>query len=401
MAPPKRVIYGEIAQSAFIPNKGRLVTGINQSQLLSRLLLFDEVIIRSVMMGELPFLIKMFRVDGLEELLSQGVVKLSSDTVNVITDIHRNGRRELPLFQFTQGIVDIADRNKYVKDGLNSLLQVTGLTNARREAFAEFIQTRVLRPGPSYGADLLEQVRQDLRKNTKLVEAVLVQRFPERVSNLPGFKITLEEISPGVQRFNTNLRELLGTSSEEEHVMLSESVSAISTLNQKLADMTEYQAISTLEESDVPLLFGKIAGIMAPYNPRLEESSFLRVLEIAGIPHLLDSGRIDVQKLLEIRSSGECREFRAWLTSADQIDDAKLKSLLTGFRARAGSLIASPAGKLVRFAVNVGLGLIPGYGSATALAEGVVDNFLLDKMLPSPGVLSFLSKSVPSIISRT
>jgi hypothetical protein len=35
-----------------------------------------------------------------------------------------------------------------------------------------------------------------------------------------------------------------------------------------------------------------------------------------------------------------------------------------------------------------------------ALAEGALDSFLLEKLLPSAGALSFLSQSIPSIISR-
>jgi hypothetical protein len=126
----------------------------------------------------------------------------------------------------------------------------------------------------------------------------------------------------------------------------------------------------------------------------------LRVLEMTGIPELLASGKIDIKKLLVIRESNECREFRAWLSNTDRFNDAELKKLLTGVRARAASFIASPSGKAVRLVVNAGLGLVPGYGTVTSLVEGAVDTFLLDKLLPSSGVLSFLSQSIPSIISQ-
>jgi hypothetical protein len=70
---PRRAIYGTIAKSTYLRNSGPLVTGIDLAQLLSRILFFDEVIVRSIRMGELPFLIKVFGANGLEELLTREV----------------------------------------------------------------------------------------------------------------------------------------------------------------------------------------------------------------------------------------------------------------------------------------------------------------------------------------
>jgi hypothetical protein len=396
----RRRIFGTVAQTIFLKNKGLHVTGIDLAQLLSRLLFFDEVIVSSMRMQELPFLIRAFGPDGLEELLNRGILRFSADSVSVITDLHRNGKRELPLFQFSQALVDVADRGKLISEGLQCLLQVPGLSNQRRMALSDLLLEKVLRPGPNYGADLLTQVRTDLRGNVQLVKAILVKEHPELTGSFDGLQVSLEEIQPGVQRFGTNLQKLLGVTAEREQKMLATTVLTVSKINQSLANMHEYNAISLFEDGDAPLLFGKIAGVIAPYNPKIEETAFLRVLEIIGIPEFLAVGRIDVTTLLKVRESNECREFRAWLLSTDQYDDAELTKLLTGLRARAASFIASPTGKVVRLAVNAGLGLIPGYGTFTSLAEGAVDNFLLDKLLPSSGVLSFLSQSIPSVISR-
>jgi hypothetical protein len=49
--------------------------------------------------------------------------------------------------------------------------------------------------------------------------------------------------------------------------------------------------------------------------------------------------------------------------------------------------------------VNAALGLIPGYGTAASIGEGALDMFLLEKMLPSSGVLTFLNHSMPSIFT--
>jgi hypothetical protein len=258
---------------------------------------------------------------------------------------------------------------------------------------------RVLKPGPNYGPDLLTQIRIDLGQNARLVRAALVKTHPELAGKSDSVEVSLAEVSPGVQRFSTNLQTLLEIPINREHEMLSAAVTAVTGLNQLVANMQEYNAITTFEDSDTPLLFGKIAGVVAQYNPQAEERSFLRVIELTEIPELLAIGRVEVGKLIVARESSECREFRAWLSSIDHLDDKELKRLLTGVRATIASFTKSPAGKTLRLAVNTALGLIPGYGAATALAEGAIDTFLLDKLLPSSGALSFLSKSVPSVIS--
>ena len=94
-------------------------------------------------MRELPFLIRAFGVDGVDELLSQGTLKLSSDTVTLATDFQKNGRRDLPLLQFSQAIIDIADRDKLILDGLHCLLQVPGLSNQRRSEMTDLILAKV------------------------------------------------------------------------------------------------------------------------------------------------------------------------------------------------------------------------------------------------------------------
>jgi hypothetical protein len=397
---PRRAIHGQIAKSTFIKNQGTIVTAIDLAQLLSRLLFFDEVIVSSIRMRELPFLIKAFGVDGVDELLNLGVLKLSSDSVSIVTDIQQNRQRDLPLLQFSQGIVDIADRDKLITDGLHCLLQIPCLSNQRRSEMSDLVIAKVLKPSQDYGTELLAQVRTDLRGNVKLVKSILVKENPKLAGKVDGLEVHLEEVLPGIQRFRTNLKVLLHAEPEQEHAMLEKAVIAVSKLNQRIANMKEYNAISLFEEGDAPLLFGKIAGVVAQYDPRIEENSFLRVLEITEIPEMLVSGTIKVKKLLEIRESVECREFRVWLSSTDQMNDAELKRLLKGVRARAASLIASPAGKVTRLAVNTALGLTAGYGTLMALAEGALDSFLLEKLLPSAGALSFLSQSIPSIISR-
>jgi hypothetical protein len=391
-------IYGRIAKTINVPNRGLDVIEIERQRLLSRLLFFDEVVIDSVNLGEVPFLTKMFGTSGLKELLRAGVLKLASETSMIVTDVKTNGVRQLPLLQFDEGIATVQNDAQNLERKFQSLRKITGLSNAERENLRELIQSKLVWLSPTYGEELLKQVRKDLNSNIDLMKTILQHKVPDL--NVSEVQIAVHDLG-GMQRFETNLQARLNISVEQEHEFLSQIVAGVCNINQRIATMAEYRAISQFEGSEAPLLFGRIHSLVSPANPATKEEAFLRVIKVTDLPKFIESKRIDVAKLLEIRDAAECREFRAWLSTTDSIDDAKLKKIISGFRAKAASFIASGSGKAIRLAVNTGLGLIPGYGTVAAVGEGIVDTFLLDKMLPSSGVLSFLNDEVPSVFSTS
>jgi hypothetical protein len=390
----RSAVVERIAKVVYPPGQGPTVVDIDKESLLARLLFFDEVIVDSVILGELPFLVKMFGVDGFENLLDQGVLKLRYGATSVITDFQRDGRRYLPLLQFDEGLATLAEFDKQVVKNLKSLVGVTGLSNSRREVLGEMVSKKLLQQSTSYGNALLKQVKFDLLHNAELIKTLLLRQVNELDVNL--LKVTVEDLG-GIQRFETNLKTLLGVNAEREHDLLANAIKATANINQRLADMAECQAISNFEDSEAPILFGKIHGIVSQLNPSIIEKPFLRVITFTDIPQMLTTKKIDVDELLKIRASSECKDFKNWMASTDTIDDKKLKNLINGFKSKAASFISSKPGKTVRLGVNTGLGLIPTVGSMAALFEGVVDTFLLDKLLPSSGVLTFLNKSIPSV----
>jgi hypothetical protein len=82
--------------------------------------------------------------------------------------------------------------------------------------------------------------------------------------------------------------------------------------------------------------------------------------------------------LLKIRESAECRDFRGWLSSAEDITDAEIGNLSHGMRSRLGSLAGSFGGNAVRFASSTLIGLVPVAGLVSGPAAGVVDSFFID-----------------------
>src|ERR1017187_3124244 len=250
--PPRRAIYGKISKVIYLTDKGPEVVGIDSELLLSRLLLFDEVVVDSTNLGELPYLTKMFGVDGLEELLNSCVLKLASQKSCVVTDVKLNGKRQIPLLQFDEGIATSEDNDHNLGMKMKSLLKISGLSNARRECLDGLVRSKLIKPSPSYGADLLAQIRKDLTSNTGLLRKLLCHRYPN-VSE-ERLILAVHDLG-GMQRFESNLQPMLGITEEQEHNIFEEVIKGVSNLNQRIADIYEYSAISHFEESEAPLLF--------------------------------------------------------------------------------------------------------------------------------------------------
>src|SRR4029077_10564109 len=101
------------------------------------------------------------------------------------------------------------------------------------------------------------------------------------------------------------------------------------------------------------------------------------------------------EKLLRVRNSSEAREFRDWLGEIGCASDAEIKERVASLRTRAGLVTTSPAGKAMRFFVNTGLSLIPNL-AVPALLTGVLDQFILDRLLPRSGIAAFVNELYPS-----
>ena len=368
------------------------------SGLLRRLLLFDTVVVQSLGLREIPTLIRTFGKSGFLHLFNSGILKVSAELTFLITDVAQNGVRQLQPFHFSFGVASIADRKAVLKRGLLGLQGVAGLHNDERAAMEEAIVDGLIRPPADYGAQLQAQVESDLRCNAPALSAALRQQLRLKYGDpVPEFELHVEEPTERTFHLVNNLPKVLGVSQDDAHKILHSSISAVANLNQRLADMEAYSSIVGFTEVDAPLLFGRLAAVVAPQNPKPIEDEFTRVLTIADVPDFPRGKKIDVDALLKARDSIECREFREWLTHANKLSDKQVEDLVGGLRNKVSTLLHSPTGKALRFAATTAVGLVPGAGLVLGPASGAIDTFLVDKILPNPGVLAFLTNTYPSL----
>lgn len=389
----RQSVFGEIA----IHSEGK-VSGVDFGMLLRRLLLFDTVVVRSIRLQEIPFLVRAFGKTGICQLLNSGVLKISRESTTIIIDRAVNGIRDLPLAHFSFGVVDIAQRDAVLKSELVPLQGIPGLKNTERASIEEMILTRLVRPSADYGAQIQAQIESDLRSNTPALKGAIIQQAGIHAEEIgKQLAIRVEETDRKVFRIINNLTTVLSVTDQQAHDTLQRSVSAVANLNQRLGDMQAYSAITGFSQSEAPLLFGKLAGIIAPQNPEPAERRFARVVGIANLPELAAGNRIDVDALLKAREGPECRDFRAWLLKLDDMSDSQIAEMVCGVRNRLAGMIRSDVGKSMRFAAITAIGLIPQIGIVAGPAAGAIDAFLLDKVFPTSGVLAFLADVYPSL----
>jgi len=210
------------------------------------------------------------------------------------------------------------------------------------------------------------------------------------------FNLQIEETQPRVFRIQAPFGNDFGLTQEKVHEIIRSGVTSAANLNQRLLEMIELSALTGYREEEANLLFGKLAGLVAQ-NPTAMEVQFKRVIEIADVPDFKPNQRVDVEKLLAIRESDECRAFRDWLSEASALSDEELRVMTHGIKNRISTLGSSTTGKILRLATTVGIGLIPGAGPVLGPAASVVDAFLVDHSLKRPAVVGFLTASYPSL----
>lgn len=208
----------------------------------------------------------------------------------------------------------------------------------------------------------------------------------------------MEQPHQDIFAVQTDLGERLRLGDVETDKVIEQALLAIAGLNKRLEEMQSYNALAGFRSDEYSLLDQKLHFIVDQVDPRKQEERFDRVIELAGLPDPETAeGAVDVKRLLEVRDSEICREFRQWLRTLDQASDQEIEAQLKSLREALSRVVRSPAGKAVRFVTTTGIGAIPVVGQIAAPILGALDAFALERLIPEPGPVSFLSSSYPSI----
>lgn len=77
---------------------------VDIGSLVRRLILFDTTIVKSILLREVPTLVRTFHRAGFTHLVKSGLLRFTCDATFLVVDVNRNGVRDLPPNHFSFGI---------------------------------------------------------------------------------------------------------------------------------------------------------------------------------------------------------------------------------------------------------------------------------------------------------
>lgn len=384
---------------------------VDISTLALRLILCDLYILKSNRFLEMPHFIRAFGFDGTLALINSGAIKIHCDAMTVgqtgQTKIETRLRRGiLPLGSYSFQIIRIANRKQYIHECMESLNQIPGLHFKQTRKMKKAIADRLVAPPKDDCKETISQLKADLQNNVPNIAIATSIALKEKVYKeiLPSdFSIRVHPIDGEDFQVVTDIADRFALDEQETHTVVERALLSLGGLNQRIEYMKEYSAMSGFRDEDLPVFEQKLNFLAQQMSYEAQEDRFRRIISITGLPNLeglVGKEQIDIQKLLEIRDTKECKEFRAWLWTIDNVSDDEINEHFGSLKEKLSSFAHGKMGKSIKWMVTTGIGAIPVAGAIAGPVASLLDTFLLEKVLPNPGAISFLSKLYPSIFKK-
>jgi hypothetical protein len=390
----QRRLFGPVA----IQDRGNRVVSVDLAAFITRLLLFDTYILQSIWLEDLILLQHSFGTSGLSQLFEAGALKFQCAGFTFgqtgqarSTFQSESPKPSLPIFNYQFSVLRVKGEEEKINQTLATL--DSGLR-------AELIKGRVLVP-TDYSKNVFEAFYRDLSSDL-LNSAVKIEL--RRMGIIPvSHHLHVEQRGDDEFSVENDLSRRYLLPDVQTHRIIEAGMMAIGRLDERIASMQAYSALSGLSEKDKALLDAKL-GIIANLTVTISsEQQFIRVASLRGLPiPEYGSSVVDVKTLLKIRESDECRSFKQWLSGAEALSDKELRERVSGFSRKIRQAVHSRVGKAVRFAVSNGLGIglgfiAPPVGLVAGVTIAALDAFVLETLIPKDAVISFLSESYPSL----
>jgi len=387
------------------PGSGQVIDA-DVGALLLRILLFEGNMIDSIRLQEFPHLVRVLGVDQVRALLDDGELQINCDarTFGRMGQKDSAGNAVGSFDTHDIRLISLADRDEYIGGALQEMQKSLLLPLKKEIKLKRSIVRRIIDPPETLGQAATAQMRRALADNRDVCRISLgrsLQQAGHQV-DVSTLRIEIEELSGDDPDFRTRTNlSLLGIEPNEEQELVGSALLGVGGINLRLEEMQTFQVISGFRDSELPIFDAKLDFLAAQITPETQAARFQRVLTLAGLPDpgeaLAQGVRINIDKLLAVRESSECREFRSWLRTLDENTDREIEDRVNGLRARVSEVFQSGTGRVIRFAAVTGSGFVPVAGLPLSLGLGALDSFALDRILGDPGPSAFLSTKYKSL----
>jgi hypothetical protein len=373
---------------------------------LVNLLLFETCIIDSFRLEEWGRLLALFGYDAVVTLLRDPSIELNCDAVFVgcsrtdaqVQRMPSGLLRVGPLALLHGGIVREYSIPKY----LERLRTTLPLSAPQIDDLSQVISNKILPRPVNAGSAAFEHFVSDLGRNVPSVREAMSRSVRWRMSDnfdTTPLSIEFHALDHCAVDVVTNLHNVPGVGEDGVTDIAVSVAVAVGGISERLEKMRNLTCILGTVEDELPIFSSELAFIASSVAADAQVGRFERVLQVAGLPDL-DPKTIDLPRLLEVRRSRECAEFRDWLWTIDSLSESELSSRLTSLTGRLATWTHGRTGKAARWLVSTGLGLIPGGGLVLGPGADLLDTFVVERLLPQRGLLTFLGHQYPSLFAR-
>jgi hypothetical protein len=296
------------------------------------LLLFDNFILDSIRLKEIPYLVNYIGFDQTVELLKYKHFKircmaLSIGSVGQTSVLGRTKETLLPLGSYAFAAVMIADRRKYISDCLKCVDDIPKISFKQKKKLKKFIASKIIDEVPEIIESALKQTQDDIGENIPAIKSALLfylQR-EHNIQEIPNnLTLKINRISEKEFLAEQNLIQNLGLSELEAHKAIERALLAVGGLNRTISEMRGFQALSSFKIQELPIFEDKLSFIVNRVSPDSKIDQFDRLIEITDMPSFDDIGtelKLNIVKFLKVRESKECSEFRNWLSTISDLED--------------------------------------------------------------------------------
>jgi len=395
-----------LAPCSIIDSNTNKVVDVDAGALILRLLLFERNVLDSVRLGEFPHLIKVLGFDQVMLLLQEGCLEINCDarTFAQTGRLASPRQQALPLGSYRFNLVTMPNRDEYLSGCLHEMQSSLAIPLKKTIKLKKQIIRRIVDVPDNLGKAAVAQLERDLMDNRDVSRISLAQTLERAGKDFdkPKLRLEIEALGNSEYRTSTNLSSF-GVEPDEQQALVERALLGVGGLNLRLERMKTLMAISGFRDEELPIFDAKVNFLAAQITPEAQVDRFQRVVTLAGLPDpgeaLAGGQSIDIEKLLKVRDTEECREFRTWLRSLDQETDKDIEDRVNSLKAKVAEAFQSKTGRAVRFGAIAGSGFIPVAGLAVSLGLGALDNFALDRILGDPGPSAFLSKRYGSLFT--
>jgi hypothetical protein len=387
---------------------------LNPTELVTQLLLFDELVLHSSRLQEFPQMIGLFGLEPVLELIaSDGFTVKCDPNMLVIWRTADESIQQGKLLEYEFSYIVATKYRKYVEDSFQEWSEFQNFEAKWMDKLVEAVWPKI----DTRGAQELSVKTPESKTNTRLLDDIVASRpivrfaiareletFMKIAVNPGAFEFKFEKIEEDTLRASTNIEDIYGLGPRSTHHVLLNALLRLIGIYSRFALIERYKAATTLSDAEYEVFFDGLSHFVRQVDSSQQTETFARVLKLVNFPSLNDLATqraIKLDKILEIRNSSEIREFRHWIADAGESKDDDIKREVGAFRAKIGASFGTTTGKLLRLLVSTGIGAgaaNPLLAMLTDAVASMADTFVVDSIVPKKGPVFFLRKQLPSII---